>query len=79
MLRNTVKTAGTDMTLRFLFLWVVARYRLVIKNIGGVFKGQVLKEERKEESWTDTLSRNVEMLRATYQSSEYLNYIGAEV
>ena len=67
------------MTLRFLFLWVVARYRLVIKNIGGVFKGQVLKEERKEESWTDTLSRNVEMLRATYQSSEYLNYIGAEV
>ena len=74
MLRNTVKTAGTDMTLRFLFLWVVARYRLVIKNIGGVFKGQVLKEERKEESWTDTLSRNVEMLRATYQSSEYLNY-----
>jgi hypothetical protein len=79
VLRNTVKTAGTDMTLRFLFLWVVARYRLVIKNIGGVFKGQVLKEERKEESWTDTLSRNVEMLRATYQSSEYLNYIGAEV
>jgi hypothetical protein len=33
------------MILRFLILWVVARRRLVVKNIGRIYKGQVLEVE----------------------------------